>query len=863
MSSMKKLILTFCLLSLNIVLHAQNIMLRNFSKQQATSNEYVQFLVKGNYSDVAEALVLCNGVLKYHVNNIYAVSIPASKALLFSTSLKNAYTEFSDAKGELMADSMLIHNRVDSARAGLGILPRGYDGEGVVIGIIDSGIDFTHPDFKNTDGTTRIKFIWDQTQAFDAIRTPQPYNYGQEWNNADIDGGICTHDDQAAYWGHGSNVAGVAAGNGLAVGMYEGVAPKADIIAVSSNFSSSNWTNTIADAVHYIFAKADSLGKPCVINASLGTYLGSHDGTDLAAQIIVNLVNGKNGRAFVCAAGNAGHLSFHVGKTVNTDTSFTWFQYNPSFGGYGAVYFQLWADTANFNNVHFSVGADIVNPYFEHRGKTNFDVITNRLNQLISDTIYNSNGNKLAVVDTWAEIIGPNYFMEVHIQQPDSNSNYRYRFSTTGSGRWDVWSASFLGTSNIISSIPTPVNFPEIVNYVLPDFQQNIVSSWNCSPDIISVANYINRTSYIDYNGNTTVTGGTQGALFFQSSRGPNRHNYFKPDIGASSNVTLCTARLASAATLIAAEPFKVAPGGMHYRNGGTSIASPVVTGIAALYLQRCPDASMAEIKNAIINNAYKDVHTGLNLPDNNFGYGKVNAFATLASSVFQVNIMYSGDTNLCAGESIILTAPAGYAQYQWSNGAISPSITVNQAGTYSVEVFDSSFCSGVSAPVGIAVHPLPAAPLITQNGLVLSSTAAATYQWYYEGWPIPGATQQSYTVIANGRYKVKISSIYGCEAVSDTLMVSNVGTLEAEEDNKIGIFPNPNEGKFYVILKETNSPLHITICNMQGKTVFETQVNTTSSTIQEINLPNISKGMYVITVINGENKKIQKLLVR
>lgn len=855
--------LSYLFLIISLGISAQNIMLRNFHRENFNNNEQIVFLVKGNETDVTTAVDLCGGEIKYKVNDIYSVNIPAFKALLFSTTLKNAYTEFTTAKGQALADSMLINNRIDSVRAGLGILPKGYDGEGVIVGIIDTGIDFNHPDFKNTDGTTRIKYIWDQTQPFDPSRTPQPYNYGQEWTSSDIDGGICTHDDQAQFYGHGTNVAGVAAGNGLAINYFEGAAPKADIIAVSSNFNSPNWTNTIADAVHYIFSKADSLGKPCVINASLGTYLGSHDATDLAAQTIVNLVNAKSGRAFVCAAGNAGHLAFHVGKTVNTDTTFTWFEYNPTFGGYGAVYFQLWADTNNFNNVHFSVGADVVNPYYEHRARTNFDVITNRLNQLITDTLYNSNGDRLAIVQTWAEIIGPNYFMEVHIPQPDSNVNYRYRFSTTGSGRWDVWSASFLGTSNIITNIPNPTQFPDIINYTLPDTTQNIVSSWNCSPDIISVGNYVNRTSYIDYNGNVVNMGGTQGELFYQSSRGPTRHNYFKPDITASSNVTLCTGRLATASSLIINEPFKVAPGGMHYRNGGTSIASPVVTGIAAMYLQRCPNANMAEIKQAVIQNAMRDIHTGYNLPDNNFGYGKINALKVLESSVFQTNISYSGDTNLCQGESITLNAPAGYARYEWSTGDTTSFISVNQSGDYAVQVFDSSSCSGISDTVHIIVHPNPAKPIITQNGLTLFSSPAQSYQWYYEGWPIPGATQQSYTVIANGRYKVKIWSPYGCTNESDTLMVTNVGTINYSQNKNIQIFPNPNNGKFYLFSEEIDDKPELNICNLNGKIIYNNQLlNLQSGNPIEINTEHLPKGIYIIQLKGEKTNYTSKLLI-
>ncbi|GIV29361.1 MAG: hypothetical protein KatS3mg028_0427 [Bacteroidia bacterium] len=102
-----------------------------------------------------------------------------------------------------------------------------------MLGLIDSGIDFSHPDFQYSNGKTRIKYIWDQ--AVTGTVSPLPFGYGQQWDSTSINNGTCTHND-LAYWGHGTHVAGIAAGNGQSTGTHQGCAPKAHIVAGSVGF---------------------------------------------------------------------------------------------------------------------------------------------------------------------------------------------------------------------------------------------------------------------------------------------------------------------------------------------------------------------------------------------------------------------------------------------------------------------------------------------------------------------------------------------------------------------------------------------------------------------------------------------------
>ena len=106
-----------------------------------------------------------------------------------------------------------------------------------------------------------------------------------------------------------------------------------------------------------------------------------------------------------------------------------------------------------------------------------------------------------------------------------------------------------------------------------------------------------------------------------------------KPDIAATGDITFTAAPLDAIQAIIDTQNgWKVDPGGMHIRNGGTSMASPVVAGAAALYLQRCPTATAQEIIDAVHRNARMDAFTGA-VPNNYWGMGKLDAFNMLLNN--------------------------------------------------------------------------------------------------------------------------------------------------------------------------------------------------------------------------------------
>ncbi|MGB9590421.1 MAG: S8 family serine peptidase, partial [Candidatus Hydrothermia bacterium] len=155
----------------------------------------------------------------------------------------------------------------------------GLTGRGVIAGLVDSGIDWDHPDFGPSTSESRIIRIWDQTLVpTGGEQSPPEFGYGVEYDSLDVISGTPRSVDDM---GHGTHVAGTMAGdgsgtNGLeASGRYAGLAPEAYIISVKTTWLDAD----VVDGVDYIFRRADAMGLPCVINLSLGSHYGPHDGT--------------------------------------------------------------------------------------------------------------------------------------------------------------------------------------------------------------------------------------------------------------------------------------------------------------------------------------------------------------------------------------------------------------------------------------------------------------------------------------------------------------------------------------------------------------------------------------------------------
>ncbi len=752
---------------------------------------------------------------------------------------------FEYAPPTLLDDSVRVMHNVNQAHNGIPPLLEGYTGKGVIIGLVDAGLDHTHPDFTDANGKNRIIRYWDQSIT-NPTNSPAPYNYGQIWYEDQIQDGTITSTEESV--GHGTSVTGICAGNGLANGKNKGMAPEAEIIFIETNFNLPNWTLTVADACDYVFKVADSLGKPAVINLSVGSYLGSHDGKDPAGEFMTQLVEEKNGRIIIGAAGNSGNNApYHAQQIMNsTDTNFVWFENNPSGSlGNNTVFFDLWSDI-NDAQFHYSFGANKNAPSYSNVAETQYRFAQLNVGTPIYDTLYNQNGERIATLEIYTEYVGSNYHMQGFFSTVDS-TDYLMRFSTTGNGKYDLWSGYSFGLNTIVANPPSASDFPPIVNYVMPDSLQSVVSSWNCSPKILSVANLRGRQGHTDHNGNfytpSDVT--PTGKIAPSSSRGPSRGGVTKPDISAAGDVTL-----GSAPMFMVGNPAyngSLDEGGYHLRNGGTSMASPVVAGIAALYLERCPNSSIDDFKNDLFGTAESDVYTGAT-PNNRYGYGKINAFDLLVSR--NGNLQILGDSAICQ-MPVELTTNIPMLSYEWSNGSFAPEVIVPQPDTISVFGRDLQACKIYSDTVIIVQGSPLENPSINISGDSLISSSAPNYQWYLNDTPIPGATQQSYTPTEMGYYSVAIQGPDNCKSFSNaiewTLNVSK------EHQSTLVIYPNP-ANNILNIKTEGEYLLQFEITNITGQKVMSSPIHGQK---QNIDITHLSSGAYLIKVESNKGIKV------
>lgn len=497
-----------------------------------------------------------------------------------------------------------------------------YTGEGVVIGIIDTGIELGHPAYYTRDGQTlRIKRLWNQNSRL-GVR-PEGFSYGREYKT-ESDILAAKYDILSSY--HGGHVTGCATGADMASGFY-GVAPDADIVFVSTDLS----TTGVIDGVKYIFDYAKSVNKPCVINISLGTHYGPHNGTSIEDQSYKSLAG--PGRIIVGAAGNEGDTKLHASKTLATEEADSMaVMVQPYYNTYSSTPIDIWGEAGT----HLTIRAVVANSSTGKVLAISKPLSTDSATTESLNLTYNGRTYQTQVsTNVNSQNNQPNITLFLTGQ---ASTNLRMGFTVQGEAgttihAWSPYSYEFAVPS---ASLQRRGWTPGDTNYTVGETGGTgeaviSVGSYNTKLQAYTINNYV-------YSISESAVGSLNDISLF-SSRGPTADERQKPDITAPGCGIIApysqyfTSSDESFSTSYATGKTTFNDNDYYYTmTAGTSMAAPITAGTIALWLQADSTLTYEKIREVFKQTARHDSYTGEATDENNntWGAGKIDAFAGL-----------------------------------------------------------------------------------------------------------------------------------------------------------------------------------------------------------------------------------------
>ena len=599
------------------------------------------------------------GTVGARVGAILSLRLPPQQIAAIESWDEVRWAEAVTHKRKLL-DLSLPEIRGPEAQAGTG-LSMGYDGEGVILGIIDTGIQWDHPDFIDERGHTRVLALWDIDADFD--HPPVGFDFGVEClpdgkNMIDRETGeTCVSFD---YMGHGTHCSGIM-GSGRAP--YLGVAPKGRYVMVRV-LEFSNLT----DSAQYVFGKADELGLPAVLNMSLGGHDGPHDGSSLEAQALDALTG--PGRIILASAGNEGGDYLHVGYEVSETEQRTRVVIDKG-GGNGLAVLNIWALQPT---VLFAV--ELQDKQGTVIGESAWVGGADSTKQGAFQDGGLSYGKYWLGSSGGPAAINGKYQVRITLQpsaDPDTydTAEYSWLLKAKGSGSFNAWALTAAGYR-------LNTHFDGTTgDGIAPGDNVSSVGMPATGAQIIAVAAHNTKNSWTDKDGVEGSGAWDNGAIASFSSRGPSVDpslNNIKPEISAPGHI------IASAASDISASLpgfMTVVEGGdaPHVLMSGTSMSCPHVSGAVALLLQADPTLTPDDVEEIFRRSARADEFTGTDLPHPTWGFGKLDVQAALA--VLEQDLCLEADAGgryaagVCeSSEQVCLADNPGY---RWVEGQCLP----------------------------------------------------------------------------------------------------------------------------------------------------------------------------------------------
>ena len=494
-------------------------------------------------------------------------------------------------------------------------------GNGVIVAILDRGIDYTQPDFTNNDGTTRILYIFDLTDNSGANSDNNPYEVGTIYNETQINtalssGTLLSTRDAV---GHGTSTTGLAAGNGRASeGLYSGMAPNSKIIMVKTTTEGAPAhdgepaeapfykPDLIHTAISFVKAKAAESNMPVVMLANFGSVGGPMDGTSKLARMIDSEFGSEHpGQIFVSGSSDDGGLANHAAGTINQSETVDIKINNTT----NQLRMDLWYDGNDKLNVEIITPTQTYGPFSSPS--------TNQLRdqQFVTEFNYYHNGSDVDFYNA------ENEKREILIDfKVAGNYTVRLTGAEINSGSFHASlnpSRIFNGNENIFETFAVP-------GYTIWDLataHNNIVPN-----------SYVLRQNWLDIDGNSRTDLGNEvgeGNLWVGSGVGPTYDERLGMTVSVPGNSNISTYADRSYFATFRHALIKD-DNGKYGIQSAVSGAAPVLTGIIALMLEANPLLDSEQVKEILQNTARSDAFTG-SVPNPNWGYGKVDAFAAVS----------------------------------------------------------------------------------------------------------------------------------------------------------------------------------------------------------------------------------------
>jgi hypothetical protein len=659
-------------------------------------------------------------------SGIMTASIPLAKVTALASLSEVSRVEGAKKKRKMNTVAQGLTTLANGDTIGLNN-QRASGGADVVVGVIDTGADWTHRDLIRDDSEggapagyrTRIKYYWDQSDVADG-NPPSDLGlgYGHEYTDTQLNAALANHDNSwdpatgtfgpvsdASYPirpsardtdGHGTHVAGSAAGDGSASG-HPGGAPAADLVIVKFDFDGDrNSDAAIIDGIRYIFERAQALGKPAVINMSLGSDYGPHDGSTLEERGLDDLAG--PGRVVVVAAGNPGandwspNLSWgyplHGEADIASETFSVRFPaYDPAPpGGDTYVFFDAWYPAGNKCRIQVTTpggetyppsGKRYQNTWVTGSAYTGFNTSEGAiLVQNGGDVL--GWGDDNADHEAYIEI--SNYYNREPAQGTWTVSLVPAKTGDQCQGTLHAWYGAsnnvIKGWRNESPRSPTPRFGGR------PTDNRMTIGSPATANEAIAVAAYMSRDSWLYSNGSECLAQSTMpqrygegalsyydpfalGELAYFSGRGPRRDSTAtpKPEISAPgvgiassfSHFVRADQWSQRCVPYSAGGPYhygtnRVLPGDEANILQGTSMATPTATGGIALLLEARKSMSAECLRQVLSTSARHDPATdtfanaaggaltdtdtsaGPGKANSDWGYGKLDVASSLAA---------------------------------------------------------------------------------------------------------------------------------------------------------------------------------------------------------------------------------------